>query len=136
MTQQLYNKARQALGKGLVNLEGDDVRLVFIDDADYTPDLINDEFLSDVPAASRVAVSTSLASKLVDATGAFSANDLIVNTVSGDPFEGVLLYIHTGVDSTSRLLSYDDTAAQLPITPNGTDITVEFDKTANKIFRV
>lgn len=136
MTQAKYAKCNQSLGKSEINLETDDIRVIFIDAADYTVDLVNDQFLSDVAVGARVAVSTTLLSTVMDATGAFDAADIVVSGVTGDEFEAVLLYVHTGVDATSRLISYDDTPPEMPVTPNGTDITVIWDSGVNKIFKI
>ena len=47
-----------------------------------------------------------------------------------------MLYRDTGVEATSALIAYIDTATGLPITPNGGDIIVNWDNGANKIFRL
>lgn len=136
MTQQKYLKANQSLGKAEINLESDDVKVIFIDAADYTVDLAADQFLSDIPVAARVAISGSLTGKVVGVDGVFDANNIVLSSVTGDEFEAVVLFVDTTVEATSRLISYDDTPVQLPVTPDGTDITVEWDNGANKIFRI
>ncbi len=50
--------------------------------------------------------------------------------------EAMILFKDTGVESTSRLIAYMDTAVGLPTTPNGSDINVVFDNGANKIFKL
>jgi len=136
MTQQKYLKANQSLGKAEINLETDDIKVILIDAADYTVDLAADQFLSDIPAGARVAVSTSLLNKAVGVDGAFDADDIEIVSVSGDQFESIALFVDTTVEATSRLLSYDDTPPEVPVTPNGTNITVVFDNGADKIFKI
>jgi len=40
------------------------------------------------------------------------------------------------VESTSRLIAWIDTGTNLPVTPNGGDITVQWDAGANRIFKL
>ena len=117
-----------------VDLEADTIKAVLVDTADYTVNLATHDFFDDVPAAARVATGT-LASKTVTAR-VFDAAALTLVAVSGDPCEAIVLYKDTGVESTSRLIAYIDTATGLPVTPNGGDITITWDTGANKIFRL
>jgi hypothetical protein len=52
--------------------------------------------------------------------GTFDSADVTVTAVSGDPFERVYLFIDTGTESTSRLISRHDCTG----TPNGSDYTI------------
>lgn len=136
MAQQKYLKANQSLGKAEINLETDDVRVILIDSADYTVNFTTHQFLSDIPAGARVATSGALAGKSVSIGGVFDATDIVLSAVAGDQFEALVIYQHTGTEGTSRLISYDDTPTQLPATPNGTDVTIQWDAGANKIFTI
>jgi hypothetical protein len=135
MANSLYTKAKQGLIDGSIDLDTDDIRAVFVDGADYTPNLATHDNLDDIPSAARVAVSGALANKTVT-DGVFDADDIVVSSVSGDQFEYIVLYKHTGVESTSRLLLLIDTATGLPCTPNGSDITIQWPSGADKIFRL
>jgi hypothetical protein len=131
----LYDKAREAFLLGDIDWVADDIRAILVDLNDYTPNLATHDFLDDVPAGARVAVSGALASKTAT-NGVADAADLTFTAVTGDESEALLLYVHTGVDATSRLIALIDTATGLPVTPNGGDITVEWDSGANKIFKL
>ena len=135
MANSLYTKAKQGLIDGSIDLDTDDIRVVLVDGADYTPNLATHDNLDDIPAPARVAVSGALASKTVT-DGVFDAADIVVAAVTGDQFEYLVLYKHTGVESTSRLIMLIDTASGLPCTPNGSDITLSWDNGANKIFKL
>jgi hypothetical protein len=37
-----------------------------------------------------------------------------------------VIYKHTGTESTSTLIAYIDSGTNLPVTPNGGDITVQW----------
>lgn len=116
-----------------VDFDADDIRVILVDNADYTVNLMTDDFLDDVPGAARVAVSSSLTGLSVSGA-TFDANDVTFSAVTGDSVESIVIYKHTGVESTSRLIAYYDTATNLPVTPNGGDITVSWDSGADKIF--
>jgi hypothetical protein len=135
MANSLYTKAKQALIAADIDLEADDIRVVLVDGADYTPNLATHQFLSDIPAGARVAVSGALQNKTVT-DGVFDADDIVVAAVSGDQFEYLVFYKHTGVEGTSRLLYIIDTATGLPCTPNSSDITLSWSSGADKIFRL
>jgi hypothetical protein len=137
MSNALYNKARQAFLEGGLAWLTDDIRVILVDNALYTFNQSTHEFLSDIPAGARVAVSTSLTGK-TSTDGVADATDLnpTFTAVSGAQSEAVVLYKHTGVEGTSRLIAYIDTATGLPVTPNGGDILVVWDNGANKIFKL
>jgi hypothetical protein len=135
MANRLYDKGRENFLKGDISWNADDIRVVLVDLNDYTPDFVNDEFLSDVPALARVAISSSLTGKTTVA-GVADANDVTFPLVTGDESEAIIIYQHTGVDATSRLIAYIDTVTGLPVIPNGGDIIVQWDNGANKIFKL
>lgn len=135
MANALYDAGRQGFLDGSIDWDTNDIRLVFVDEADDTIDLAVDDNLDDRAAASRVATSGSFASPTTTA-GVADAADVTVNAVSGDPFESIDIYKHTGTESTSRLICNIDTATGLPLTPNGGNITVAWDSGSNRIFKL
>ncbi|OGO03906.1 MAG: hypothetical protein A2Y72_03670 [Chloroflexi bacterium RBG_13_53_26] len=134
MANSLYTKAKQHLIDGTIDLDTNDIRAILVDGADYTPDLATHETLANIPAAARVAVSGALASKTVT-DGVFDAADVTLAAVTGDQFEYIVLYQHTGAES-ALLIALLDTATGLPCTPNGSDITIQWSAGADKIFRL
>jgi len=135
MANALFDKGRQAFLEGAIAWNTDSIKIVLIDAADYTVDLANHQFLSDIPVAARVATSDALASKTSNA-GVADAADVTWPLVTGDQCEAIVIFQDTGSAATSRLIAYIDTATGLPVTPNGGDITVQFDNGSNKIFRL
>lgn len=119
-----YPKFKEAALSGDVDLTTDDVRAILIDSADYTYSAAHD-FLDDVAGGARVAVSPTLTTPVVT-NGVFDADNTTFPSVAGDQSEVVLLYIHTGTDSTSRLVCYIDSGTNLPVTPNGLDIECQW----------
>ena len=135
MANALYGLGREGFLAGDIDWDGDDIRVILVDTADYTVNIDVHNDLADVPAGARVAVSGALTSKTVT-LGVADAADVTFTSVTGDPSEALVIYQHTGVESTSRLIAYIDTATGLPVTPNGGDITVTWDNGANKIFKL
>lgn len=135
MSNALYTKAKQNMLDGNLDLASDDIRVILVDGADYTPNLSTHDALDDIPSAARVAVSGALQNKTVT-DGIFDSDDITLTAVSGDQFEYLVLYKHTGVEATSLLILLIDTATGLPCTPNGSDITIQWSSGTDKIFRL
>lgn len=136
MANAIYGISRKAFLDGGIDLLSDDIRVVLVDLADYTVDIDVHDFLDDVPAGARVAVSSSLGTKTTT-LGVFDAADITFSSVTGDESEALIIYQHTGVDSTSELIAFIDTGVTgLPVTPNGGDITVTWDSGSDKIFKI
>lgn len=137
MANAMFDKGRQKFLEGGIAWLTDNLKLVLVDAADYTVDLVNHEFLSDIPAGGRVATSGNLSGKSSTA-GVADASDLApaFASATGDISEYIVIYKDTTVASTSPLIGLIDTATGLPVTPNGGDINVAFDNGANKIFKL
>lgn len=127
----LYGKARAKFLDGGISWSADTIKAVLVDAADYTVSLDAHEFLSDIPAAARVATSPALTGK-TSTLGVADAADLSFPSVTGDPTEALVLYKDTGTAATSPLIAYIDAAA----TPNGGAVNVAWDNGANRIFRL
>jgi len=135
MANELYDKGREGFLDGSIDWDTDDIRCILVDTDDYSVDLAAHDNLDDIPAGARVATSAALTGKTV-AAGVADAADVTFSAVTGDPSEALVIYKHTGTESTSRLIAYIDDATGLPVTPNGGDITVQFDSAASKIFKL
>ncbi len=63
------------------------------------------------------------------ANGVFDADNITFTAVSGAQSEALIIYRHNaGANTTWKLVLYQDTGVtNLPVTPNGGDITVTFD---------
>jgi hypothetical protein len=126
----LYDKGREGFLDGSIDWDTDDIRAVLVDTADYTVNLATHDYLDDVPSGARVAVSGALTSKTVTG-GVADAADVTLSAVTGDPSEALVIYKHTGTDSTSRLIAYID---GLSVTPNGGPIDIQWN--ASGIFKL
>lgn len=135
MANALFAFYREQALKADVDLD-DSIVLVFVDHADDTPVPATDDFLDDILSAARVATSGAFASKTFTG-GVFDAADVVLASVTGDPFESIVIYNNTpGTEATKDLIAFIDTATGLPTTPNGADITVQWDSGANRIFAI
>lgn len=139
MANGVYTKAKEGFIGGDIDIDGGDIRAILIDVADYTVNLATHQFLSSVPGAARVGVTGALAGKTIT-DGVFDATDPTINAVTGDPVEAVIVYLHTGSDATARLISYHDTqpdgTTPIALTPNGGNVTIQFDSGTNRILRL
>lgn len=98
------------------------LKAVLIDTADYTYNAAHD-FYDDVSAGA-VGTPGTIGSKTYT-NGLLDGADVTFTAVTGDPCEAIILFLDTGTPSTSRLVAYLDTSVTgLPVTPNGTDITI------------
>lgn len=132
----LYDKGREHFADGDIDWTNDDIRAIFVDAADYTVNSATDESLADIAAGARVGVSAASIANKSNSAGVCDADDHTIASVSGDEFEAIVLYLHTGTESTSYLIAYIDNYSGLPATPNGGNITVAWPNDANKIFKL
>lgn len=136
MSSGLYDKGRQAFLEGSIAWLTDDIRVILIDTAQYTVNLATHDFLDDVAAGSRIAVSGALASK-TSTDGVADAADVVFTAVANTSVEALIIYKHTGSDATARLIAYIDSAsAGLPFQVNLGDVTVSWSNGASKIFKL
>jgi hypothetical protein len=126
MANAVYPKFKEAQlsGSSGIAITSGDLRCILIDTGAYTYNAAHD-FLDDV-AAGRTATSGAMTTKTVT-NGLLDADNVTFTAVSGAQSEALILYLHTGVESTSRLVAYIDTGVTgLPVTPNGGDIIVSW----------
>lgn len=127
MANALYPKYKQALLNKTHDMDTDSIRAILADAADYTYNTAHD-FLDDVAAGARVAVSGGLTSPTI-VDGLFDTADFTFTSVTGDQSEQIILYNHdgngAGADSARQLTAFYDTGMTgMPVTPNGGNINV------------
>ena len=131
MANALYPKAKESFINGHINMSANTITIALVDTEVYTFSTSH-QYRSEV-SNSAVISSTTLSNKTVT-SGVFDADDATFTSVTGANCEALLIFQDTGVQSTSRLIAYVDSATGLPILPNGGDITVVFSSGASKIF--
>lgn len=131
MANALYPKAKEAFLNADIDMASDTITIALIDTGNYSYNTSH-QFRSDI-ANSAVISSATLTNKTTT-NGVFDADDATFSSVTGANCEALVIFQDTGVQSTSRLIAYIDSATGLPILPNGGDIIVAFSGGASRIF--
>lgn len=137
MANTLYDKGRGLFLTAGLDWSANTIKCILVDTAGYTPNFTTDQWLSDIGSTYRIGGSSgqTLGSKTTTG-GAADAADITFSAVTGASVEALVIYMSTGVEGSSPLIAYIDTATGLPITPNGGDIIVTWDNGPNKIFKL
>lgn len=131
MASALFGKGREGFLNADIDWAADNIKCVLVDTGTYTVNIDTHQFHSDLSGI--VATSGNFASK-TSTLGVADAADVTFTAVSGATVEAIVIYKDTGVSSTSPLIAYIDNFTA--VTPNGGDITVQWDAGANKIFKL
>lgn len=118
MANRFYPKGAEGILDGTIVLTTHDIRAILTDLAQYTYSTAHDN-LDDIAVAARAAVTATLTGVTVT-SGVLDIADSTFGIVAAGPVLGaIILYKHTGTESTSRLIAYLDSVNRLPITPTG-----------------
>jgi hypothetical protein len=118
----LYPKGAEAILNGDIDWNTDTIKVALVDTGTYTYNAAHD-FLDDLSGV--VGTAQTLGSVTITG-GVLDAANPTFTAVSGATVEALVIYKDTGVAGTSPLLVYIDSATGLPVTPNGGDITIEW----------
>ena len=132
MANAIYPKWKEYLMSGGANtdLTTEVVGVALVDTGTYTYDAGHD-FWNDVSAG---AIALANLSSITVTDGTLDAANVTFTAVSGATVEAIVFYVHgNGTDTAQPVVAYIDTnVTGLPVTPNGGDITVNWD--TNGIF--
>ena len=131
MANALYSKAKESFLNGSINMVANTITIALVDTGVYTYSSSH-QFRNEV-SNSAVISSTTLTNKTIT-NGVFDADDATFSSVTGANCEALLIFQDTGIQTSSRLVAYIDSATGLPILPNGGDIYVAFSSGSSKIF--
>lgn len=134
MANALYPKWKEQLLQFTANnnLSAGTVKVALIDTGTYTYSSTH-QFWSSASSAS-VGTPQTIGSKTFT-NGLFDGADVTFPTVTGATAEALILYIDTGTAATSPLVAFIDTSVTgLPVTPNGGDISIQWN--ASGIFQL
>lgn len=134
MANALYDTGRNAFLLGQINWSSNSFKVVLLSSA-YSVNLATHQYLSDVTAGARVGTSSALTTSTPGA-GVANASNITLTAVTGSQITQFVIYRDTGTEGTSQLIAYFDTATNLPIQPNGGDITVQWSTDSSKIFKL
>ena len=133
MANALYDKGREAFLNGGIDWTNDTIKAHLVRSTGggggpyYTVNLATDDFLDDIPSNGdcRPSTAQTIGSK-TSTDGVADGGDITFSAVaSGDAIQYVIVYRDSGVESTSELIAFIDTG-NLPVTPNGGDIVVQW----------
>ncbi len=130
----LYTKAKEGFLSGSLAWSGT-IKAILVDTGNYTPNASTHQYLSDLPSGARVAVSGALTG-LTTTDGVADADDVTLNSVTGNTVEAIVLYKDTGNEATSPLIAYLDSYGGLVLTPSGSNVLITWPNTSNKIFKL
>lgn len=117
MANQLYPKAKEALLDATLDLNDANIKAALTRSA-YSA---AHTFVTDITL---VQSSSNLTTKSIT-SGVFTSDNVTFNSVgAGAAIPYIVLYEDTGTPGTSKLIAHIDTGTGLPVTPDGTNITV------------
>ena len=134
MSNALYNDGRQGFLDGAIDFDTDNISVLVVSSGyTYSVDHVH---WSDIGSAYQVdIISGYLATKTVT-DGVADAADVTLDSVTGSTITYIVGLKNLTLGTSSRLIFYIDTATGLPVTPNGGDITIQWDASSNKIFKL
>jgi hypothetical protein len=136
MANTLYDKGRQGFLEGAIAWLTDTIASQLVDMAAYTPDLVNNQFLSDIPSGARIGSPVTLSSKSSVGGVADAADVSHAGLIGAPSLEAIVIFQSTGNPSTSRLIALIDTATGLPVTAGATQVDIAWSNGVNKIFKL
>jgi len=132
---QIYNNAKTLFLTGHIDWSNDSFKAILVKEG-YSPDFTSDQYVSDISAGNRIAISDFLEGKTV-VDGVADADDVVAEAVSSAyQVSSIVIFKYTGNNDTSPLIVYidDSTNNMFPFTPNGGNIKLSWSNDSNKIF--
>lgn len=102
----------------------------------YPPDP-SKVYLADIPGTQRPRPKVQVLGRaLID--GAAESFDIIFPKVPNEGFTyiGIILFMDTAIEDTSRLLVYIDSGTGWPLAPNSGNVVVQVDPGPDRLFRI
>jgi hypothetical protein len=127
-----YNAGLRAFANKAIDWTNDDIRVTLVGTS-YTPDLVNHDFYDDITNVIQDGAAT-MAGKGVTLAGVLDGTDYAFTGVTGTEVSYLVVSLFNATPASRQLLFIIDTAgANLPFTPNGSDVTVQWSDGAGKI---
>lgn len=134
MANALFDPGREGHLDGTIIESSGDIRVMLVKST-YTFSAAH-KFISDLGAVDN-GRSAALTAKTVT-NGVFNAAGTTITATAAAACSALVVFQHTGVDATARIIAYIDTPATgLPFSPSASQVVnVTWDTGANKIFRL
>lgn len=125
-----YDLGLQKFTQAGINLSSDTIKVRLVRTSAYTFSQAH-EFATSLPLA--IVTDVTLGSKALTG-GTFDAADAVFVAVpAGAAIDALVIYKDTGIAATSPLIAYID---GFSVTPNGGDITIQWQGTTPFIFKI
>lgn len=132
MANDFYMKGKEALKSGEIDWVADCIRVAVVDSS-YTPNLIQHQFLADIPESAVLATSELTGRHI--AAGSADGDTVYLQSVKGEAVRAYVIYSDTGIRESSRLIVCVD-RVHGSLEPGVRDMRIEWDRGANKVFRM
>ena len=134
MANVLYDPGREGFLDGSIDWDTGDIRVMLVLSS-YAFSAAH-KFVSDLGAVGN-GRSAALGSKTVT-NGVADAADTSLVATAATASKALVIFQHTGTDSTARLIAYIDTPTSgLPFTPSaGQTVNITWDNGTNRIFKL
>ena len=134
MANALYDPGREGFLDGSIDWDTNDQRILGATSSQaYTA---SHKFVSDLTAGNIVVRSSAGISGKTVTNGVANHSTATWSAVTGAAIARLIYYQYNASDTAARLICFIDTATNLPVTPNGGDITITPDTGANKLFKL
>ncbi len=128
MANALFDSGRDGFLNGEFNWSTDLFKVILLSNQ-YTVDLINHSTTANVGGT--VAIS-GVMTTITPGKGVADADDLTIAGVAGTTITQYIIF-H---DTSKKLIAYFDTSSNLPVVPNGGNITLQWSNTSDRIFKL
>ena len=133
MANAYFEAGLRAFANGDIDWVNDDIRVTLVDAGVYTIDLVNHDFYDDLSGVVQDGAA-SIGTKTVTGAGVLDGVDYPFTNVTGATVELLIVSKYNATPGARQLLFAIDTAgANLPFTPNGSDVTIQWSSGASKI---
>jgi hypothetical protein len=131
----LFDISREKFLSSAMSWSSDDIRCCLV--RGYTYSSAHTTLASVTGAGGTVVASSGAFTSKTVTNGVADAADVTFTAVgAGAAITSIIVYREGASDSLRDLVAYLDTGTGLPVTPDGTDITIAWDGGANKIFKL
>jgi hypothetical protein len=122
MASSLFDKGREGFLSGDLDWDANDIRVMLVKST-YSYDA-TDVYVS--------ALSTKYTT-----SGIADAADITLTATAAVACNALVIFKHTGADTSARLIAYIDTATGLPLTPaTSATVSISWANTTNRIFKL
>lgn len=130
MANGMYAKAKQAFLNAEIDTNTHTIKACLVASEHYTPNLATDDALADI---AEVGGTTGALQNPTIVDGVFDADNITISALTyGHVIDYIVVYDDSHADKI--LIALFDTATGLPLTTNGTDVTLTFN--ASGIFKL